>query len=93
MDGAWQELFELCNDERARAILQEALAAGCRPPVAFHEIVENETIVAQTEFAWPEQKIAIISTTDDQKILVSLGWKVRLVTDFAAGQLSSWLKE
>ena len=93
MDRAWQDVFEFCSDERLCALLKEVIAAGYSPPIAFHEIVENETIVAQTEIAWPEQKVAVVSTVEDQKTLFSIGWKVQLVSDLEKGQLFKWLKE
>jgi Distinct helicase family with a unique C-terminal domain including a metal-binding cysteine cluster len=93
MSAAWQELFELYSDERVGALMKEALAAGFNPPIAFHEIVENETIIAQTEIAWPDQKVAIVCTSDDKKTLLALGWKVQSVGDIENGQLLTWLKE
>ncbi|MDD1438051.1 DUF1998 domain-containing protein, partial [Dolichospermum sp. ST_sed10] len=93
METAWQEVFELCSDERVSALLKEAAVAGCRPPIAFHEIVEDETIVAQTEIAWPEQKIAVVSTAEDQKTLLALGWKIHMAGAPENGQLLKWLKE
>jgi DEAD/DEAH box helicase domain-containing protein len=89
----WQAIFDFMSDERVRETLKEAIAAGCRPPVAFHEIVENDTIVAQTEIAWPGQKVAIASVVDDKNTLVSLGWKVLMLEELVKGKIIGWLKE
>lgn len=92
VDDNWEEVLELCSDERLKALLHLALSDGFAAPIALHEIVENDTIVAQAEIAWPDLKIGIVASPDDEKALVSLGWKTRKISDCDAGQFLNWLR-
>jgi hypothetical protein len=92
MNEAWHDVMELCNNQKITEILKQAHSEGFTVPVPLHEIVENDMIVAQSEIAWPAQKIAIVTTEEDKLALFGLGWKVELISNIEIGQFLNWLR-
>jgi DEAD/DEAH box helicase domain-containing protein len=92
IDPIWQELSEFCNDARITELLKIAFIEKLNAPVALHEIIDNDTIIAQTEIAWPEQMVGIVATIEDQKVLRTIGWKVQMISEINCKEMIGWIK-
>lgn len=79
----WQDLLQSVADNKALHDLAISFSQKhFRLPICSYEReVDGEITGEMAEFAWPEQKIAIVSTDDDQKAFSQDGWTVFLMDD------------
>ena len=73
----WQELIQAISEDK---ILHDLAIMFCQknfklPICSYEREVNGEVTGEMADFAWPEYKIAVVSTDDDQKAFEQDGWK------------------
>lgn len=79
-DHAWQEVFELA-DPAGHKLLRDLRSKKITPPDVGFELVVNNSVAAQAEFAWPKDKSAYFFKTQqsDAAFFQENGWQVHII--------------
>ena len=77
--AAWQQLEKLIFDETALSLLQHMQHHNWKIPEVGYELIDgNEVVIAEAEFAWLSNKLALFmeEDIDSRKCFENAGWKV-----------------
>ncbi len=84
-DGRWAKLKELVlEDELLPAIATMEQENWPLPEAGFELVDDRDTIIAETELAWAEAKVAVLATDEYQEICAQAGWYAFTVEEFLA---------
>lgn len=87
VDSAWDAIKEILFDDDAKAFVDIAKDAGVPAPdeeyIGFDIEGDDGEVVATVEIAWPDRKIAFITTeqAEDRTLLENMGWKLISIID------------
>ena len=94
-DQAWQECRDLVVDERASALLDGLMRAGCALPEVGYELSADGHVLGEMELAWPECHVGVL--TDAYASLrendSAHGWKLFLLADSTVDILLNAIRE
>ncbi|BAY84715.1 hypothetical protein NIES267_42110 [Calothrix parasitica NIES-267] len=77
--AAWQKLEELIFDETALSLLKHMQNHNWKLPEVGYELIDsNDVVIAEAEFAWLSDKLALLveEDIDSRKCFENRGWKV-----------------
>ncbi|MBV6622635.1 MAG: DEAD/DEAH box helicase [Rivularia sp. (in: Bacteria)] len=77
--AAWQKLEELIFDETALSLLKDMQNHNWKIPEVGYELIDsNDVVIAEAEFAWLSDKLALLveEDIDSRKCFENRGWKV-----------------
>jgi DEAD/DEAH box helicase domain-containing protein len=83
LTGPWQEAFDFA-DEACVPLLEAVHSAGLPAPVVGYELTDTlGRVVAQSELAWPDQRVAVLlpDAADDREAFLNQAWRIFLCDD------------